>query len=221
MFRYLAIVAVLLGGPVAASDLVGAVHVIDGDTIDVGDHRVRLHGIDTPEMKQRCGGEGRATWACGAWVARHVAQVYEGRMARCDVRDVDRYGRLVARCTVDGQDIGRGLVQQGLALAYTTYSNEYASDEARAKAAGLGLHAVEMDDPAQFRKRATTAQTEALHVSGNCQIKGNISGGGTRRIYHMPGQQHYRDTRISASKGERWFCSAAEAEAAGWRAAKR
>jgi hypothetical protein len=41
------------------------------------------------------------------------------------------------------------------------------------------------------------------------------------RIYHMPGQEHYARTRISAGKGERWFCTEAEAQAAGWRRARR
>lgn len=49
-----------------------------------------------------------------------------------------------------------------------------------------------------------------------CNIKGNVSTTG-ERIYHVPGQKYYDDTRISASHGERWFCSEAEARAAGWR----
>jgi len=53
-----------------------------------------------------------------------------------------------------------------------------------------------------------------------CAIKGNISRKG-ERIYHVPGQEHYGATRISTGKGERWFCSEAEARAAGWRRAKR
>jgi hypothetical protein len=51
-----------------------------------------------------------------------------------------------------------------------------------------------------------------------CPIKGNIS---SEHIYHMPGQRDYCKTVIDESKGERWFCSPEEAEAAGWRAAKR
>ena len=51
---------------------------------------------------------------------------------------------------------------------------------------------------------------------GGCKIKGNISDKG-ERIYHVPGQQHYGKTRITTGKGERWFCSEAEALAAGWR----
>ena len=56
----------------------------------------------------------------------------------------------------------------------------------------------------------------AAGESDACNIKGNVSTQG-ERIYHMPGQRYYDKTRISASHGERWFCSEAEAQAAGWR----
>lgn len=49
-----------------------------------------------------------------------------------------------------------------------------------------------------------------------CNIKGNVSTQG-ERIYHVPGDKYYHETRISASHGERWFCSEEEARAAGWR----
>lgn len=51
---------------------------------------------------------------------------------------------------------------------------------------------------------------------GECNIKGNVSTRG-ERIYHLPGQKYYDETRISPSHGERWFCSEEEAKAAGWR----
>ncbi len=50
-------------------------------------------------------------------------------------------------------------------------------------------------------------------------IKGNVSYNSGERIYHVPGQYHYEDTVISASRGERWFCTEADARAAGWRKA--
>ena len=71
--------------------------------------------------------------------------------------------------------------------------------------------------------RATTASpapTADPQESGGCLIKGNISSSG-ERIYHVPGQQNYAATVITESKGERWFCTEAEALAAGWRRAKR
>jgi hypothetical protein len=57
--------------------------------------------------------------------------------------------------------------------------------------------------------------------AGGCDIKGNISINTGERIYHVPGQEHYWETKISPQYGERWFCSEAEARAAGWRRAKR
>jgi hypothetical protein len=60
----------------------------------------------------------------------------------------------------------------------------------------------------------------ATHLLGfNCTIKGNISIATGERIYHMPGQRYYDETVISPRYGERWFCSEAEAQAAGWRKA--
>ncbi|CAN7578038.1 sunset domain-containing protein [Mesorhizobium sp. LjNodule214] len=60
-----------------------------------------------------------------------------------------------------------------------------------------------------------------LGSAGGCEIKGNISINTGERIYHVPGQEHYWETKISPQYGERWFCSEAEARAAGWRKARR
>jgi hypothetical protein len=59
-----------------------------------------------------------------------------------------------------------------------------------------------------------------LSAGDDCNIKGNISVNTGERIYHVPGQEHYSETVISPSKGERWFCSEQEARAAGWRKSK-
>lgn len=64
-----------------------------------------------------------------------------------------------------------------------------------------------------------TSVTGASAQQGECVIKGNINTQG-ERIYHVPGQRYYNQTRISASHGERWFCSEQEARAAGWRKAR-
>ncbi|MBL0937163.1 MAG: hypothetical protein IBJ07_20685 [Rhizobiaceae bacterium] len=59
----------------------------------------------------------------------------------------------------------------------------------------------------------------AMLPGSGCNIKGNVSVGSGERIYHVPGQPYYDDTVISMRKGERWFCSEAEAQQAGWRKA--
>lgn len=51
----------------------------------------------------------------------------------------------------------------------------------------------------------------------SCLIKGNISFETGEKIYHLPGQKYYDETTIDPNYGERWFCTEAEAQAAGWR----
>lgn len=59
----------------------------------------------------------------------------------------------------------------------------------------------------------------SLPPDAACPIKGNVSAQGAR-IYHVPGSRSYHATVIVEGDGERWFCSTADAEKAGWRAAK-
>src|SRR6056297_1660255 len=201
----------------AAQGFGGPVRVVDGDTLDVGDTRVRLHGIDAPELGQICTNPDGATWDCGTWVADQLRARIATREARCETVDTDRYGRTVATCTVAGQDVGRMLVSGGLALAYRTYSMAYDLDEKGAVVAGRGLHGHEMQRPSRYRNAPTPDTTTDR---AGCVIKGNISRSGNR-IYHVPGQEHYDRTRIRTEYGERWFCSESEARRAGWRKARR
>nr|AGC72346.1 hypothetical protein [uncultured bacterium A1Q1_fos_2004] len=52
-------------------------------------------------------------------------------------------------------------------------------------------------------------------------IKGNVNYNTRVKIYHMPGQEYYDDTKINVAYGERWFCTEQEAQAAGWRKSRR
>lgn len=65
------------------------------------------------------------------------------------------------------------------------------------------------------RYRSASVTIRPFAQSGDCVIKGNINTRG-EKIYHVLGQKYHNDTQISASHGERWFCSEAEARAAGW-----
>jgi len=65
--------------------------------------------------------------------------------------------------------------------------------------------------------------TEVDPPSDECVIKGNISRTpeGTKKFYHLPGDNGYQATDIDTSKGERWFCSEIDAQKAGWKRAKQ
>lgn len=195
--------------------IAGPLRVIDGDTLDIAGQKIRLHGIDAPEQDQTCRSGAGVEWACGAWVTDQVKARFDGQSAACLAVDTDRYGRMVASCKVGGADLADMLVRDGLAFAYQRYSMAYVATEKLAAVAGAGLHGHVIQKPAAFRKRDLPAQTHPA----NCNIKGNISASG--RIFHVPGQRDYAQTRITTAKGERWFCSVSQARAAGWRAARR
>ena len=217
-FAIFALLGLCTTEPAPDAGPTGRVAVIDGDTLDVGGARVRLHGVDAPENAQSCGTGSGAVWACGDWVTQETALRFAGREAVCETVDIDRYERIVARCAVDGTDIGEALVSAGLALAYIEYSEDYAETEAAARAAGRGIWRGEVEAPWDWRraKRAERAEPAPERVeAGGCAIKGNVSGGG--RIYHMPGDPFYGRTKIDTAAGERWFCNEAEARRAGWR----
>ncbi len=196
------------------AEISGIVRVIDADTWDVNDQRVRLFGIDAPETDQKCRNPLGQSWACGVWSAEQVRAQYQGRQVRCEALDTDRYRRSVARCFAAGRDVARDMVAAGWAFAYPRYSTIYVGDEKRAAISARGLHASKLQSPAAFRAARFGAP------NGRCAIKGNISSGGAR-IYHVPGQRFYGPTRISPARGERWFCSEDEALASGWRRALR
>ena len=190
----------------------------DGDSLKVLGHRVRLHGIDAPESTQTCRTEGQP-WSCGRAVTTALRKRLAGRPVACEERDRDRYGRIVAVCRVAGEDLNAWMVSQGWALAYRKYSTDYVSQERAAKAARRGLWRGAFVPPWDWR-RGKRLQGAVRTGAGECRIKGNIGRTGAR-IYHVPGGRSYDRTRIDTSKGERWFCTEAQAEAAGWRRARR
>lgn len=207
--------AFALAGPTFASGPEGPVRVIDADTFDVGGARVRLHGIDAPERDQTCS-RGTEIWACGRWAMLEAERRVAGRRATCDAVDRDGHGRIVAICRVNGRDVAEAFVRDGLALAAPRYSRAYLDEERAARRTGAGIAGWEMVRPGDWRAARAPSGPE---VSDACAIKGNISSSG--RIYHLPGQAHYAKTRISPAKGERMFCTEAEARAVGWRRARR
>jgi endonuclease YncB( thermonuclease family) len=208
---------------------VGVASVIDGDTIEIHGQRIRLYGIDAPEASQTCDLEGRP-WRCGAASANALADHIGRRTVTCDPRDRDRYGRLVAACSVGDAGISPWMVREGWAVAYRRYSQDFVADEAAARAAKRGIWRSTFIMPWEWRAQhraggrpqiasvaTSTATPPEVHRTG-CDIKGNINKKG-ERIYHVPGGRSYAVTAIDPARGERWFCSEAEAQAAGWRRA--
>lgn len=203
--------------------LSGRPNVTDGDSFELGSTSVRLFGIDAPEGRQSCTRGGR-DWACGNEAARQLRSLIGDRTVTCIRRDVDDYGRIVAVCRSGSVDLAEEMVRSGFATAYRRYSSDYVDAENDARFARRGIWAGEFMTPERYRRDEAPAQRREGNASssarasrGGCSIKGNINGNG-ERIYHLPGSSSYDDTAIDESRGERWFCTEAEARTAGWRA---
>lgn len=197
----------------------GSARVIDGDTIDIAGTRVRLEGVDAPESRQRCNSSTRGAWDCGAAAARELEAMIGSRTVRCEGSEIDSYGRLIAICRVGSLELNAELVRRGLAWAFVRYSRRLASVEADARRMRVGIWQGNNQPAWDYRAdRWSDAQVQAqASTPEGCVIKGNVSRNG--RIYHMPWSTYYDSVHINPSRGERWFCSEAEAVAAGWRPA--
>ena len=131
----------------------GPARIIDGDTLEIDGTRIRLHGIDTPEVRQVCRRDG-LDWLCGQEASKALRDYVGNIDLRCERLDTDRYGRMVAKCyRPDGTDIGEWMVSNGWALAYQQYSKDYVNEEAKAEVAKLGLWAGEFIEPWVWRRR--------------------------------------------------------------------
>lgn len=199
--------------------------VVDGDTLVMGEVRIRLYGIDAPELSQRCSDMQGASWDCGTWSKAVLDRLAHPGLS-CAPKDTDRYGRTVAVCyDPKGVDVNAAMVAAGAAYAYAKYAKDYIETEQDARAGGIGLWRAAVIPPAQYRaeyragKRATQLASKPVQSPPEgCAIKGNISKSG--KLYHLPGGRWYEGTRISTTSGERWFCSEGDAQAAGWRRAQ-
>lgn len=190
------------------------VRVVDGDTIELSGITYRLHGIDAPEAGQKCAKASGGKWGCGkAAIGALEALAFSGTVS-CDTRGTDVFSRVIGVCTVDGKDMNAAMVEVGLAWAFRKYSTDYVAQEEKAKTARVGIWQADTQTAEAYRAQRWEVGLQT--APKGCPIKGNISNNG--HIYHAPWSPWYKRTKVSVNKGERWFCSEAEALKAGWRA---
>ncbi|WP_420414618.1 thermonuclease family protein [Roseibium sp.] len=189
------------------------VRVVDGDTLVLNGERVRLEGIDAPELAQTCLTSSGNTYRCGVAAKEHLQALTRAGEVTCTGAETDAYDRRLATCFSAGQNLNKAMVADGQAYAFLRYSDAYRTEQEMARLNGNGLWAGIAVAPWDFRQQKW--QIAGTRAPEGCPIKGNISANG--RIYHTPWSPHYARTRINEAAGERWFCSEDEAEAAGWR----
>jgi endonuclease YncB( thermonuclease family) len=236
MTRLILAALLSLSVPAMAADITGVPRIVDGDTVQIDSTKIRLSGIDAPETDQLCLDPIGERWACGVTARDELIEHAGGGAWTCHATGTDRYGRSLAACEVDGQDIQQWMVRKGWALSFVRYSHAYDADEEIARSAQAGIWVGAFIAPWDWRHRniGTTilgaasvpmnAQTILLSAASAsaapdpaCTIKANVGQSGC--IYHQEGDRWYAKINMDG-KGKRWFCSVQEAEAAGCRAPK-
>jgi len=167
----------------AAAAPVAAQTVTDGATVKLNGTTYRLWGIDAPESKQWCG-----KWPAGPIATAMLEMLIKGKTVVCEPKTTDRDGRTVAICRADGEDLGRAMVQLGMAWAFVRYSRDYVEHGGKGEGrrpwhtfrevpAGMGVArsptAVTQGGPARCSfMRGLTDRASSLRESGSDRLWG-------------------------------------------------
>jgi endonuclease YncB( thermonuclease family) len=135
-----------------AEDVIGHASVVDGDTLMIHGISIRLWGVDAPKAGQLCRGEDGDQYRCSIEAANKPGTFIALRQVNCSPINLDRYGRTVATCSVDGADLGEWLVRNGLALDLPQYSRgKYGLAQHEAEQGGRGIWKGSHVEPSLYR----------------------------------------------------------------------
>ncbi len=193
----------------------GTAAVVDGDTLEIGARQVRLLGIDAAEGAQELPLASGGTDFLGRGAAMMLRALITENAIRCEMSEHrDGRGLALARCYNGAVDLGAEMIASGMAWAVPGEPSPYREAAARAKVQRKGFWRDTSEAPWLFRARR--AKEVADEAGSPCTVKGIVDGG--RKTLITPWSPWYRDVDVDPARGDRWFCSEAEAVAAGWRA---
>jgi endonuclease YncB( thermonuclease family) len=134
------------------TDLSDQYRIVDGDTFVLGDKKIRLWGMDAPELHQKCLAKTKEV-PCGKAAQMVLAGIFKSGPVICETIDIDRYKRIVGRCMINDLDVAATMVRLGWAFDYPEYSKgTYKAFEDEAKADTRGLWAYQFDRPSDWRR---------------------------------------------------------------------
>jgi endonuclease YncB( thermonuclease family) len=207
------------------------IDVVDGDTMDVQlssrVERVRLIGLNTPESVDprrgvQCFGVEASAFTKG--IALDQTVYLESDDSQGDRDQFDRLLRYV--WLEDGRLVNFEVISGGYGAQYTfdtpyLYRDIFVAAERTARDSDVGLWSPQtcdgdFDAPADFAATGDGCAEGCINPPAGCTVKGNVNRAG-RMIYHEVGvSDAYESVNMNPGEGDRWFCSAAEAEAAGF-----
>jgi endonuclease YncB( thermonuclease family) len=131
----------------------GNARAVDGDSLKLGGRDIRLHAIDAPEYRQPCFEPDGREWPCGREARAALHALVRNKEATCRPVDTDKYGRMVAECSVDGRSLAEEMVRQGFAIAYLHHSRKHQRLEAEARKNRRGIWRGTFEEPQAWRER--------------------------------------------------------------------
>ena len=171
-------------------------YVIDGDTVVLENSQsIKLYGVDAPEPENCYGAEATA----------YLKKLLTGKRVFLREPVTDQYRRIVALVYLDRKLVNEMVIRDGYgfftrAAESATQVMQEANKYAREKAIGIyGPECYQKDPP-----------------NPKCAIKGNLDRDKKVWTYLTPGCSYYDVSIVEKFKGERWFCSEAEAIKAGY-----
>ncbi|KAA6404730.1 thermonuclease family protein [Candidatus Tokpelaia sp.] len=141
--------------PAAIQLLEGYAEIEDGDSLKIKGQRLRLVGLDAPELKQYCYIEDK-TYACGRIAADYLRRLVNKRRVRCQWAEKDKYQRLLGHCFAGDSDLNRQMVVAGWAVNYSSPgdgANNYKKEEYQARLDKHGLWQGHFKRPKDWRKQ--------------------------------------------------------------------
>ena len=144
--------AIIIGAITAHAEIyAGHPRVLDGDTIMIGEYKIRFHGIDAPELRQQCL-DGWQTVPCGQMSKQSLETLILDNIVFCRKLGVGRYGRIIGKCFIGEHDLQAEMVRWGWAVAYRRYSDDYVAIEERAKSNLRGIWGWSFINPEEWRR---------------------------------------------------------------------
>ncbi|MDP6874319.1 MAG: thermonuclease family protein [Alphaproteobacteria bacterium] len=142
----------------AADNIKGRPRVINGDTITIRKVHIWLHGIDAPEKRQKCAGDGRV-WSCGKAARTVLKQAIGTERVSCVSKPMgedkhgDRRGRVPAVCSVGGLVLNEWMVKMGWVMALRHHGTDYLDEEQTARQKRRGVWVGTFVEPRKWRRQ--------------------------------------------------------------------
>ncbi len=147
----------------SGTEIYGFPKITDGDTLRISNKKIRLEGIDAPEIKQQCkkpflkisaiiGFQFNKDYFCGVTAKMKLKNKIDTSKIKCISSSKDRYKRFLATCFKEKINLNKWMVRNGYAVAYKRYSKDYVKDEKYARENKLGIWAGSFTRPEKWRK---------------------------------------------------------------------